>query len=83
MPKKPQPKAPIIEALEALTGKPVPEHLVQGCTYDLRPLGDSVDALQNWCADNAPRPWMTGLGIIEAAELLVAGAIENGNLQEV
>lgn len=38
--------------------------------------------LQDFCATNATYYWMTGIGIIEAAMLLVEGAAENANIDE-
>jgi len=37
---------------------------------------------QDWCAMNVPLPWMTGLSVIEAAELIIKGAAENANIHE-
>lgn len=38
--------------------------------------------LQDFCACNSTYYWMTGIGIIEAALLLVEGARENANIDE-
>jgi hypothetical protein len=42
-----------------------------------------VSDLQDWCSLNARPEWATGLSMIEAAELIVRGAIENGNIDKV
>jgi len=76
-------RTPIVEALTQIMGRTPPGDLVEGCYYDFNPLGDAVTKLQDWCASHAPITWMTGLGAIEAAELLVKGAIENGNLSRL
>lgn len=45
---------------------------------------DSDDEdLQYFCAAHSVYYWMTGIGIIEAAYLLVEGALENANIDEV
>jgi hypothetical protein len=40
----------------------------------------SEGALQDFCAEYSFIPWWTGIGIIEAAYLLVETAFENGNI---
>jgi hypothetical protein len=74
----PTPQHPIREVLKALVGKSPPD-FVKG--HDLKGLTDQqMLALQDWCSLNSRPKWATGLSIIEAAELIVAGAVENGNI---
>jgi hypothetical protein len=69
---------PIREALKGLVRKEPPD-FVKG--YDLKQLTDQqMLALQDWCSLNVRPQWATGLSVIEAAELMVAGAVENGNI---
>lgn len=70
---------PMREAIEAITGKTPPDY-IKGAGEELT--DDQKQDFQGWCLDNAPRDWMTGLGVWEAAEVLVAGAVENGNIME-
>ena len=38
------------------------------------------EEFQHWCIEHARVQWMTGIGIIEAAYLLIEGAFENANI---
>ena len=67
------------EALESLTGKKLP--MVVPRFKASRMSDENQYKLQEWCVDNARPPWATGLSMIEAAELIVQGAIENGNIE--
>lgn len=67
------------EALESLTGKKLPMRVPR---FKASRMSDENQyKLQEWCVDNAQPPWATGLSMIEAAELIVQGAIENGNIE--
>jgi hypothetical protein len=67
------------EALESLTGKNLPMRVPR---FKASRMSDENQyKLQEWCVDNAQPPWATGLSMIEAAELIVQGAIENGNIE--
>ncbi len=51
-----------------------------------KPSGEYEDAgfeLQTWCLNHqAPGlEWMTGLSVLEAVDLIVAGALENDNIR--
>ncbi len=77
----PTPQHPFREALQAVVGKAPPAY-VKG--FGLGGLtGKQVSDLQDWCSLNARPEWATGLSMIEAAELIVEGAIENGNIDKV
>lgn len=72
--------APFLEALQALVGKRPPA-FCRG-VYASRELDDDqIQRLQGWCADNARPAWATGLSMIEAADLIVDGAVENANIE--
>ncbi len=74
----PTPKHPLREALLAVTGKEPPAY-VKG--HNILNLTDhQVMALQDWCSLNARPEWATGLSILEAAEMIVQGAIDNANI---
>ncbi len=72
-------KNPFYDALAAMTGELPPDYC-KGLV-DAAPLGDRVHELQTWCANHCRPEWATGLSIIEAAELIVRGAIENANIE--
>jgi hypothetical protein len=73
------PKDPIREALSALCGGKEPPAFVRGHTT--QGLTDRQnEELQDWCSTNGRPEWATGIGIIEAAELLVAEAVNNDNI---
>lgn len=69
---------PFREALEALVGQEPPAYVVGYSLNDIPPT-DRL-ALQDWCSVHGRPAWVTGIGVIEAAELLVLSAIENGNI---
>lgn len=78
------PKSPFRDALKAITGQDPPDYVRGYNANDLSAVVE-LDELQSWCSDaivDAGFEWMTGLGVIEAAELLVAGAVENGNIEK-
>lgn len=67
-----------LAALSHITGKPVPADLWIECRWHPNHAKRSVavhDPLQNWVGANCPQ-WMSAIGVIEAAELLVETAIE-------
>jgi hypothetical protein len=68
------------EALQTITGSEPPFGLSSTGTTGM--IDEDMTTLQDWCAVHAQPHWATGLSMIEAAELIVAGAIENGNIKE-
>jgi hypothetical protein len=76
-----KPKDPIREVLRRLVGK-APPKFVRG--YDYSNLTDKQhEELQSWVLDGISDTvlyWSTGIGIIEAAETIVAEAVENANI---
>jgi hypothetical protein len=74
----PTPESPFREALRAVTGKEPPDY-VRGFGFH-HVAEERQDELHSWCAMNASPVWATGTSMIEAAELIVAGAIENANI---
>lgn len=68
------------QALKAITGHappfPLPSH---GTQYMVE---EDYLVLQDWASDHANPTWATGLSMIEAAELIVSLAVENGNIQQ-
>jgi hypothetical protein len=72
------PKNPIRKVLRAMTGKKPPK-FVKG--YDYSNLTDMQhQELQDWAATNARPTWLTGIGLIEAAEKQVQEAVDNANI---
>lgn len=74
----PTPAAPFREALAAVVGKDPPDYVKGHGTLGLT--DQQMLELQDWCSLNARPHWATGLSMIEAAELIVQGAIENANI---
>lgn len=74
--------SPLKDAISALTGRRVDLNL-QG-VYDWSDIDsdDLREELQDWCSLHAKPHWATGLSMIEAAELIVSSAVENGNIPE-
>lgn len=75
-----EPKNPVRDVLEAMTSAKPPD-FVNG--YDFSDLSDEeLSELQDWCVASV-KPWyLTGIGLLEAAEKQVLTAIENGNIPD-
>jgi hypothetical protein len=43
-------------------------------------LDTDEESLQHFCAQHSRVHWLTGIGVIEAAYLLIETALENGNI---
>lgn len=72
------PKNPIRKVLRAMTGKKPPK-FVKG--YNYNNLTDMQhQELQDWAATNVRPNWLTGIGLIEAAERQVKEAVDNSNI---
>jgi hypothetical protein len=69
---------PFREALAAVVGKEPPAFVGGHGTNGLS--DQQLMELQDWCSENARPHWAAGLSMIEAAELIVAGAVENANI---
>jgi hypothetical protein len=73
---------PYYEALLAVAGVVPPGFLCKPEIYSLGDLtDDELDELQSWCVSNANPGWSTGIGMMEAAEILVVEAVANGNIE--
>lgn len=73
-----RPKDPIREALQLLCGAEPPD-FVRG--YSFAGLNDAeVMALQDWVCNHVQPYWATGIGAMDAAELIVHEAVANGNI---
>ncbi len=74
------PADPFRVVLRELLGKEPPP-FVRG--YGTRGYSDAeVQQLQDFCSVNARPHWATGLSMIEAAELIVEGAVQNANIRD-
>jgi hypothetical protein len=74
-----RPENPLADVIESITGKRPP--LDTTGAYSFTDLSQSDQSwLQDWCSDNCEPYWGTGLGVIEAAELIVRLAVENANI---
>lgn len=77
-----QPDNPFSDAIEALVGEKPP--LETQCAFDFNDLCESdKEWIQDWCSERASPHWATGLSMIEAAELIVAQAVENCNIRRM
>ncbi len=76
--------SPLFDILAVLCGvKPIARVLgfsLKGVYYTRELSEDQQAALQEWAAYRALPNWSTGFGAVEAADLLVAAAVENGNI---
>lgn len=75
--------APLREALNALVTKPVPARLVPDGVYSTSELTEKQNAaLQDHCAEFCVPSWATGIGTMDAADLIVGEAVANGNIED-
>jgi hypothetical protein len=74
------PRHPLREVLQAITGKEPPQFVEGYDTHDFEEC--HADELQAWCVMNARPVWSTGIGIVEAAEHMVAEAAANANIPD-
>jgi hypothetical protein len=73
-----EPQDPLREVLLAMTGQEPPA-FVKG--YSTVNLTDAQrDELQDWCSVMAKPFWLTGIGLIDAAEAQIQEAVNNGNI---
>ena len=80
--------APLRDALATLVGQVIPQHLApwEGLT-SFKELDDdyrTYEKVCDWVRENCDEAlaWFTIGGVVDAAELLVERALENGNLRE-
>ena len=72
------PEDPIRLVLKAMTGAEPPA-FVRG--YSFKGLSEDQTAkLQNWCVEHVRPDWLTGIGLMDAAENQVEEAVCNGNI---
>ena len=71
--------SPLFEALAAIIGQSPPLPL-EGVFSVLELDDNEMDILQNWCSTNANPAWSTGVGILDAAELIVDCTVNNANI---
>jgi hypothetical protein len=71
---------PLTEALEAITGEKPPAYTHGAFSCDDLAEKDVTD-LQDWCSLHARPHWSTGIGVLEAAELIVREAVDNANIE--
>lgn len=72
---------PLTEAL-AMMAMAAPPDFTHGHVDTSKMTDDQVDELQSWCVDHCKLAWSTGIGMLEAAELVVREAINNANIYD-
>jgi len=73
------PKNPLTDALRVIVGVEPPKY-THGA-YSANDLEEeNIVDLQDWCSLNARPEWSTGIGILEAAELIIEEAVSNANI---
>jgi len=75
-------KDPFREAIMLVSGLRVPPPYVRGySSSDLN--DDEIVSLQEWLLDSpSVCKWSTGIGLIDAADMIVESALENGNIEK-
>jgi hypothetical protein len=71
---------PFWEALKELTRKPPPKFALK-ISSSAELTDDQHYELQSFGASYSRVPWSTGIGLIDAADLIVAQAVSNGNIE--
>lgn len=69
------------ESFNLFTAVPVPEDLLS--SYLVDEYGEASLELQSWIVNNLRKEisdWATGIGVIEAVDLLYNSAVENGTI---
>ena len=77
--KNPRVASPLREILAQMTGKRPPAFLKGHYTTETLSEGDT-ERLQNWAIRNVRPSWLTGIGLMDAADSQVHEAIMNGNI---
>lgn len=73
------PKHPFRDALKAISGGKTPPKFVRG--WSTKGYTDAEQQeLHEWASTNVRPYWATGIGAIEAAELIVSEAVANNNI---
>lgn len=76
---QPRVTCPLRDVLRAFTGREPPAFVREH--YDLSQFSDiERDLLHSWCVQHVKPDWATGIGLLEAAELMVHEAVSNGNI---
>lgn len=78
-----EPTDPFRDAIELVSGGREPPAWVKGWGIQDLPDEHHIGMLQDWLSgpmDQTVTPWGTGIGALEAAELIVKEAIDNGNI---
>jgi len=70
---------PLAVALQVITGEEPPTY-THGVFSSQELSDENVSDLQDWCSFHARPFWSTGIGVLEAAELIVQEAVDNGNI---
>lgn len=73
-----RPVSPFRDALRALCGAEPPAFVRGHHSHDYT--DDENEKLQDWCGMHCRPHWATNLSMIEAAELIVEGAVDNANI---
>jgi hypothetical protein len=74
----PRPKNPLREVLQAMTGSRPPK-CARG--YSSTELSDEEqEELHKWAVNHVKPAWLTGIGLIDAADAQIAEAVSNGNI---
>ncbi len=73
-----RPAHPIRDVLVAMTGKTPPVFVKGYSVYNLT--DEQWEELQDWAVNTCRPSWLTGIGLLEAAEHQVQEAVSNGNI---
>lgn len=79
-----KPAAPLREALNSMLLKPISKKLVPDGAYNFQEdiPETSYHVIQDHCSEHVAVSWGTGIGVMDAADLIVAEAVSNGNIAD-
>ncbi len=76
----PKIKNPLYQVLQHMTGKK-PPLVLENCLSFSEISDEEYLLLQDWVCNNSKPYWVTGEGILEAAQIIVNLALENNNIR--
>ncbi len=77
-----QPAHPLYEVLLYMVRHPPPE-FTKGKMFISELTEEENTRLQDWCSRHVKPEWLTGIGVMDAADSQIREAVANGNIADV
>ncbi len=75
------PKRPLREVLSMLCGGKAPPRFVTTQHFTTQLSAEDQEKLHEWAVKNVKPQWLTGIGVLEAADAMVREAVANANIR--